>query len=1044
MEGMHLPDRPAVDPLLFCLLVCIFVRKSCMTMFRRFLLGLAALVAGLPVLAQEPDPDFHIYLCFGQSNMEAGARPAPQDEGFNDPRFQFMAAVDMPRYGREKGHWYTATPPICREGNNLGPVDFFGRKMIENLPENIRVGVINVSVAGAKLELWDKDAYKEYIDGERDWMKAIVAQYGGSPYHRLLEIARIAQQDGVIKGMLLHQGESNPDDPAWPGRVKKIHDDLCAELGLNPDDIPLLAGELKYAEVDGVCAAFNDVVLPHLPEVMPNAHIISALGCESTGDQFHFSTEGMRLMGYRMAEKMLQLEGWKKPEKRTLALQPDQLGIHISPTLAGIFFEDINQSVDGGICAQLIQNNSFQAYNVPDAPGDNEFSQSDTVFFGWTVVRKDGAVGSARAVADKPLVPKLKRLYDFDPNDKYDDELRYAQYSVRFDIQDPGEGFGIAANGYGISEYKRGPGQLYSNNTQTASIPVKEGVSYDLGLYLTANKYRGTISVYLEDKDGNINSNVVSITRPAKDWKQYTGTLKAERSVDSRLVIVGDAKGTFWLDFVTLVPEASELWKGGQYGPFRKDLLEALEALHPTFMRFPGGCASEGTNYFGQVFWKNSIGPREERVGFRNHWAYWTSQYIGFYEYLLMAEGLGATPLPVLNNGVTCQFAGHQYIAPLETKADRDRFYSIFVKDALDFIEFCNGGTDTEWGAKRAQMGHPAPFNLKYLGIGNENQGPEFWERFNIMYKAIKAAHPEIVIVSTAGSADAGREFDANMSEIDAKYPDTIVDEHYYKGDDWFYSHGDRYEAGKVRGKDGNTYDRSKPTRVFVGEFANNRANNAYSSAMAEAAYWTSLERNSDMVVMAAYAPLFCKKGFNKWNSNLIWFDNRGMWRSCNYWYQQLFSAAGDRAFAMSPAMNGDAVDERIYSSPTIDTKTGELFIKLVNAEAVDKIFTVQTGTGLTYEATLEFVSSHDTSIKNQGDQNYYSSHPDYAAPSPAAGPGAAERPGLRERAFRFGRRVKYNEPVVPHTKMLGVVKDSFEFTLPENAIAILRLKPVQ
>ena len=265
-------------------------------MFRRLILGLTALLLGLRAFAQEPDPDFHIYLCFGQSNMEAGARPAPQDEGFNDsnmeagarpapqdegfndPRFQFMAAVDMPRYGREKGHWYTATPPICREGNNLGPVDFFGRKMIENLPPNIRVGVINVSVAGAKLELWDKDAYKEYIDGERDWMKAIVAQYGGSPYHRLLEIARIAQKDGVIKGMLLHQGESNPDDAAWPGRVKKIHDDLCAELGLNPDDIPLLAGELKYAEVDGVCAAFNDVVLPHLPEVMPNAHIISALG----------------------------------------------------------------------------------------------------------------------------------------------------------------------------------------------------------------------------------------------------------------------------------------------------------------------------------------------------------------------------------------------------------------------------------------------------------------------------------------------------------------------------------------------------------------------------------------------------------------------------------------------------------------------------------------------------------------------------------------------------------------------------------------------
>ena len=707
-------------------------------------------------------------------------------------------------------------------------------------------------------------------------------------------------------------------------------------------------------------------------------------------------------------------------QRRTLTLRPDRLGIAVSPTLSGIFFEDINQSVDGGICAQLIQNNSFQAYNVPDGPA-NEFSQCDTVFFGWTVIRGEGAKGSVRAVDDKPLVKNLKRWYDYDPADAYDDELRYKQYSVRIDIDRPGAGFGLAANGYGIAEYRRGPGLIYSDNTQVPSIPAKAGVSYDLGLYLQGAAYRGSVSVFLEDAAGNINSNVVVITRPGREWKQYTGVLKALRSVDCRLSIVADSKGTFWLDFVTLVPEASELWKDGAYGPFRKDLLEALEALHPTFMRFPGGCASEGPNYFGQVFWKNSIGPREERLGFRNHWGYWTSQHIGFYEYLLMAEGLGATPLPVLNNGVTCQFAGHKYIAPLDTQADRDRFYSIFVKDALDFIEFCNGGTDTEWGARRAQMGHPAPFNLKYLGIGNENQGPEFWERFDIMYKAIKAAHPEITIVSTAGAADAGREFDANMSEIDAKYPDTIVDEHYYKGDDWFYSHGDRYEPGKVRGKDGNTYDRSKPTRVFVGEFANNRANNAYSSAMAEAAYWLSLERNSDMVVMAAYAPLFCKKGFNKWDSNLIWFDNRGLWRSCNYWYQQLFSVAGDRAFWMSDAMDGDTVDGKVYTSPTIDTRTGELFIKLVNAEAADKRFTVDTGSGAAYTATLDYVTSHDTSVKNQGPQNYYSSHPDCATPD-----------------------FSYDEPVVPQTLSIGPVQGTFEFVLPENAIALLRLKPVE
>ena len=327
---------------------------------------LLAVLAGIAAKAQKPDPNFFIYLCFGQSNMEAAARPAEQDKDFNDPRFQFMAAVDMPRYERVRNHWYTAVPPICRESTNMGPVDFFGRKMIEELPQQYRVGVINVSVAGAKLELWDKDACEEYLameaaDPSRSWLINMAKEYGMSPYRRLVETAREAQKYGVIKGMLLHQGESNPDDAAWPGRVKKIHDDLCAELGLDPDKIPLLAGELKYAERDGVCAAFNDVVLSHLPEVMPNGYVISALGCESTGDQFHFNTEGMRLMGYRMAEKMLQLQGFKAPERRTLTLKPRKLGIEVSPTLAGIFFEDINQSVDGGICAQLIQNNSFQA-----------------------------------------------------------------------------------------------------------------------------------------------------------------------------------------------------------------------------------------------------------------------------------------------------------------------------------------------------------------------------------------------------------------------------------------------------------------------------------------------------------------------------------------------------------------------------------------------------------------------------------------------------------------------------------------------------------
>lgn len=274
---------------------------------------LLLLLVIIPAMAlAKPDKKFHIYLCFGQSNMEAGARPAEQDKNFNNPRFQFMAACDMPRLGRTMGQWYTAIPPICREGNNMGPVDFFGRKMIEEMPEDYRVGVINVSVAGAKIELWDKDAYKPYIDGERDWMKNIVKSYDGNPYERLVAMARLAQKDGVIKGILVHQGESNSDDPEWPNKMKKIYDDLCRDLKLKPKDVPLLAGELKSKEEGGVCYRFNETILPNLPKVLPNAHIISSQGCQSQGDQFHFNTEGMRLMGYRMAEKMLELKGFKK------------------------------------------------------------------------------------------------------------------------------------------------------------------------------------------------------------------------------------------------------------------------------------------------------------------------------------------------------------------------------------------------------------------------------------------------------------------------------------------------------------------------------------------------------------------------------------------------------------------------------------------------------------------------------------------------------------------------------------------------------------
>ena len=246
--------------------------------------------------------------------------------------------------------------------------------------------------------------------------------------------------------------------------------------------------------------------------------------------------------------------------------------------------------------------------------------------------------------------------------------------------------------------------------------------------------------------------------------------------------------------------------------------------------------------------------------------------------------------------------------------------------------------------------------------------------------------------------------------------PTTAIGEHYYKGDDWFFSQGNRYAPDAKRGNQGLTYDRSRKTRVFVGEFANNNANNAYHSALAEAAYWLSLERNSDMVVMAAYAPLFCKKGYNKWNSNLIWFDNRGLWRTTNYYYQQIFSLGGNRALKYEDVLNGSEADTKVYTSPTIDTQTGTVYLKFVNAEAKDKLVNVRLDTDATYQAEVEFMTAHDTNIKNQGDQNYYSSHPDVPAD------------------------FSYHEAITPQTKALGTVKSTFTFTMPENSVGVVRL----
>ena len=252
------------------------------------------------------DKNFYIFLSFGQSNMEGNAKFEPQDTVNVDSRFQVMEAVDCPNLGRTKGNWYTAIPPLCRCRTGLTPVDYFGRAMLANLPANVRIGVINVAVGGCKIELFDKDNYESYVDTTPNWLKNMVKEYDGNPYGRLVEMAKLAQKDGVIKGILLHQGESNTNDTLWTKKVKVVYDNLLKDLHLKAKKVPLIAGETVNADQGGICASMNKIIAT-LPQTIPNAHIISSAGCPDVADNLHFSAEGYRILGRRYATKMLEL-----------------------------------------------------------------------------------------------------------------------------------------------------------------------------------------------------------------------------------------------------------------------------------------------------------------------------------------------------------------------------------------------------------------------------------------------------------------------------------------------------------------------------------------------------------------------------------------------------------------------------------------------------------------------------------------------------------------------------------------------------------------
>jgi len=263
--------------------------------------------------AADSDPNFYIFLCLGQSNMEGFPGIEPQDNTGVDSRFQVLAAVDFPKLERTKGTWYDAVPPLCRPNSGICPGDYFGRTLVDGLPKTIRVGVVNVSVAGCKIELFDKNAYADYASTAPSWMANIIKAYNGNPYQHLVDMAKLAQKDGVIKGILLHQGESNTNDKQWPSKVKGVYDNLMKDLSLKAEQVPLLAGEVVHADQGGACASMNSIIAK-LPETIPNAHVISSKGCACHPDHLHFTPAGYRLLGKRYALKMLSILGYPTPE----------------------------------------------------------------------------------------------------------------------------------------------------------------------------------------------------------------------------------------------------------------------------------------------------------------------------------------------------------------------------------------------------------------------------------------------------------------------------------------------------------------------------------------------------------------------------------------------------------------------------------------------------------------------------------------------------------------------------------------------------------
>lgn len=572
-----------------------------------------------------------------------------------------------------------------------------------------------------------------------------------------------------------------------------------------------------------------------------------------------------------------------------LTLDTKKAGTAIQSTMYGLFFEDINFAADGGLYAELVKNRSF------------DFPQS---LMGWY------AFGKVEVKNDNPL-------FDKNPN-----------YVVLSDPGHPHKRTGIENEGFRGMGFKKNESYRFTVWAKSLNTGENQGIRIDL----------------LDSKNDILNTQKLVIN--SSEWKKYEIVLTPkETDAKGRLRIFLDSKGSVALEHVSLFP--IDTYKGRENG-LRKDLAEALADIHPGIFRFPGGCIVEGTDLDTRYNWKNTVGAVENRPVNENRWHYtfphrfypdyYQSYGLGFYEYFLLSEDIGAEPLPVVSCGLSCQYQNdkeecHVPLSELDS----------YVQDALDLIEFANGPVTSKWGKVRADMGHPAPFNMKYIGVGNEQWGDEYVQRLAPFVKAIRAKYPEIKIVGSSGPSADGKDFDYLWPEM-KKLKVDLVDEHYYKDPEWFLKSASRYD----------NYDRKGPA-VFAGEYAchvPSRANN-FQSALYEAAFMTGLERNADIVHMCTYAPLLAHVDAWQWRPDMIWFDNLTSMKTPNYYIQQMYAQnKGTNTATLTRNNLPVSGQDGIYASAVYDKDENCYIIKVANTSPDSKDINV-TLTGLKKNAVI-------------------------------------------------------------------------------------------